>query len=329
MPLYSGPFRPAADTQLLYQDRNPWFLPGLIAKDSVVILASGPKTGKTCFASALARAVATGGEFLGHQFERSPVLWCSHEETPWQRTIVHQGLTLDDPLLIAYPDTMPALDDPVPKPDRFGRLNVDGTQPYVFDHAVEVGAKLIVIDCLHAAVERGCLSDNALARKVMGRLARWSFNFHVPVLVLHHLTKSGTRGHSAERFADSAQILAAATAHFFLERTPLKDGTNRITLFGRGRHPAPESRIDLRSENVLHYERIPSPDPDPDGKETAETFIQDLLADGEDRSAKEIAERLHLPFGTVRNCLARLMQSATIERVRTKDRHGHYRLVGG
>jgi AAA domain len=326
MPLYSGPFRPAADTQLLYQDRDPWFLPGLIAKDSVVVLASGPKTGKTCFASALARAVATGSEFLGHKFEKSPVLWCSHEETPWQRTILHEGLTLEDPLLVAYPDTMPALDDPAPKPDRFGRLNTDGKKPYVFEHAVEVGAKLIVIDCLHAAVERGCLSDNALARKVMGRLARWSFNFHVPVLVLHHLTKSATRGHNAERFADSTQILAAATAHFFLERTQLPDGTNRITLFGRGRHPSPEGRIDLHSKNVLHYERIASPDLQ--SKETTEDFIQDLLADGEERSAKEIAERLHISYGTVRNCLTHLLQSDTVERVRTKDRQGHYRLVG-
>ncbi|MFM9597348.1 AAA family ATPase, partial [Streptomyces scabiei] len=43
------------------------------------------KDGKSCLATALAMAVATGEPFLGKQVRHGPVLWCAYEESRSER----------------------------------------------------------------------------------------------------------------------------------------------------------------------------------------------------------------------------------------------------
>lgn len=123
MPVTYQGFRLAAD---LKRDAvaQPWLIQDLIPYDSLVILASAPKTGKTVLATALARAVATGGSFLGQTYRKNPVLWCAHEETIHERFHAVGDLTPQDPLYISFDNDLLPLDDPGCETghDRFGRL---------------------------------------------------------------------------------------------------------------------------------------------------------------------------------------------------------------
>jgi hypothetical protein len=194
---------------------------------------------------------------------------------------------------------------------------------------VEVGAKLIVIDCLHAAVQGADLSDNHIARAVvMGLLRVWSFHCHVSVLVLHHLTKSTTRGWQPERFADSAQILAAASCHFYMERREETETQSRVILHGKGRHPAPYGRIEMISEGILDYRLA-------DAKaayvqprrQTLETRILALLETGWPLTSAEIARKLNESPGSVRTIIGRLKTAGAITIDTTQPDSHRYKLA--
>ncbi len=327
----SGPFRPAADLSSLYKLGDEWLVPGIIPKAGLAILASSPKTGKTCFATALARAVVKGESFLGRPTIQSPVLWCAYEETPQERLPLHTDLTNDDPFLIAYPGDLPPLPTKIGKPDRFGRRDMrDLEPPFLFEHAAEVGAKLIVIDCLHAGVEGANLADNSTARAVVGTLRTWGFHMGVSVLLLHHLTKSSSRGSQPERFADSAQILAAASCYFFMDRVDIepeeKDcaGSSRVTLFGKGRYPTPAAKLSLLSSGPLDYRLLSGHGPTTSAKISASDRVLQLLEDGWCLTASEMGRRLGLNPATVRSAVARLHEDRKIcisDRVRQAPKY--------
>lgn len=300
MPVTYQGFRLAADlkNEALVQ---PWLIKDLIPYDSLVILASAPKTGKTVLATALARAVATGGSFLGQTYKKHPVLWCAHEETIHERFAAVGDLTPQDPLYLSFENDLLALDDPACEngPDRFGRFNPN-VVPYVFQTARELKAPLIIIDCLHAAVRHSNLADNQVARRIVGRLRHWAAKFQVGVLLLHHVTKSAHRGYHPERFADSSQILASASCHFFLESVETEEG-RKITIHGAGRLPAPPKRIEIISHGVNHFERI-----DPQviaERKTVSAQILALLEQGWNLTAIEIAQKLALNPRSVQNAL--------------------------
>ncbi len=329
MPKVFGPFHTAGDWSLLTQfQKDFWLVPDLIPLSGLVVLASAPKAGKTCFATALARAVATGTDFLGKPVVQGPVFWCSHEELLQERIPLHEGLQMEDEFYFAEPDALPAL-------DRYGitldnhrlRKNARAEDEYVFSWAVEAGAKLVVVDCLHAACKRTNLADNQAARRIMWQLRHWSHQYHIAVLVLHHLTKSGSRGHQPDRCADSAQILATASTHFILDIHHCPNGNRLLTLHGEGRHPRPPRRQVIKSTGILQYERL-------DGTQDSEARSQGtrfqllhLLENGAEPTAEEAAAQLGLNVNTVRNVLTLLQASGEVERANSAAKRTRYRLA--
>ena len=289
-----------------------WLVPNLIPKKGLVILAAPPKAGKTLFASHIARQLATGQPLLGHQQERIGVLWAAHEETREERKPYLQGLTPEDPLHIGFAPFLRLIDDPECEfeRDRKGRFNHDA-EPYLYQVAQDCRASLLVIDCLHASCRHTNFADNHAARRILGRLRLWSHNYNVATLVLHHVTKAATRGYHPERFADSAQILAAASAHFFMESVTLPDGVRKITLHGSGRNPAPPSRIDIVSESPFHFE-LATTEPHPQKLSLPDRIVE-LLEEGWELTTEEIARKLAAKPQSVRNALASLSSDA-IER---------------
>jgi hypothetical protein len=294
-------------------DDHPWVVKNWIPRDGLVILASSPKAGKTALASAMARAVATGQDFLGQPVEQGPVMWCSYEETPYERHPYVKDLPDDIPIYTGFPYTLPSLDGRALDfvVDRYGRYS-ENEEPEIFTAAVSVKAKLIVIDCLHAAVRSWNLAENGAARRLMGRLRTWSAFYHIAVLVLHHVTKSATRGYYPERFADSSQILAAASCHHFMEAFHQPDGTRRISIHSQGRLPSPPPSQYIRSENVHHFELI---EEEIEVREaTAAERVSDLISEGWELTSEEIARKLKMPLSTVRNSLVTLLANGTLER---------------
>jgi hypothetical protein len=300
---------------------SAWLVPGIIPENGLVVLASAPKTGKSVFANAIARAMASGGEFDGDRWNiKVPVAWCAHEETPEERGPYLAGLTEDDPFYLAFPPDLPCLDDAAcdHHVDRYGRYQ-PANFPYVYSMAEKRGVRLLVIDSLHAAVRHSNLADNSVARKLMGKLRHWSTAFGISTLVLHHLTKHGHRGYHPDRFADSAQILASASAYFYLESEILEDGRRKVVLHGAGRQPAPPSRQEFIADGYFDYRRV-SFDTSRKAVPIAEQ-IRRLLQEGWELSAEEIATRLGKNPASVRNVLVSLPGIAKIESSKRKFRY--------
>lgn len=286
--------------------REPWLLPGLIPTQGLVVIASAPKTGKTVLVNAIARAMASGGEFADVSWEgKIPVAWCAHEETLQERAPLLAGLKPDDPFYIGMPEDLPFLDDLEcdNRFDRYGRFD-ENRIPYVYHLADRLKVRLLVIDCLHAAVRASNLADNQVARRIMGKLRHWTQFFNVATVVLHHLTKSAHRGYHPERFADSSQILATASCYFFMESEILEDGNRRIVLTGAGRQPPPPARQEFLATSLFDYEYVRSGHVAQ--RLPTATLIRNLLEEAGELTAKQIAARLGIKHRTVQTTLARM-----------------------
>ncbi|MEZ0327838.1 MAG: AAA family ATPase, partial [Fimbriimonas sp.] len=319
---------PYKDVLRLHSDLNlpseaQWILPGIIPMNGLVVLASAPKTGKTVMVNAIARAIATGGTFAGIGWDQKfGVAWCAHEETREERGPLLAGLTPEDPFYVALAEDLPNLDDPDCDHglDRYGRYR--GIKlPYAYEAARRANCGLMVVDCLHAAVRHSNLADNNVARRIMGKLRHWSNEFGIATIVLHHLTKTAHRGYHPERFADSAQILASASCYFFLEAEEQEDGTRRVILHGAGRQPAPPRRQEFIATSLFDYQRVePAEKVKPP---TTADLIANLLHEGWELTAEEIAKRLELKLKTVQNILTGL---PGIERMNVPTRKARYRM---
>ncbi len=218
-----------------------WRVNQLLPEGYVTILAGEPKSGKTCFATALALAVATGTPFAGLDTVQAPVLWMCCEESPEERT----SLLRHAPPCLRLPEGAPSrcqdLDgvelpcadtaDYVPLFHTFHRIPID-TEPgvqVVGDLCRMIEAKLLVVDPLHGAHSGRSLQDGWAARKTLAPLKKLATELGLTVLILHHRT---TRGPA--RVAESAQLAATASMFWVLSSLPLPTRGESLPLLPRG-----------------------------------------------------------------------------------------------
>ena len=74
--------------------KPPFLVEDFLPQGYLTLLAGDPKVGKTCVATAIALAVATGQPFAGLQTIQSPVLWLSLEESPIERHSILENVVL-------------------------------------------------------------------------------------------------------------------------------------------------------------------------------------------------------------------------------------------
>lgn len=302
------PFRHPSRDQDLADMRSSWLIPGILPAAGLVILASPPKSGKTCFATALSYAVARGRPILEREPRQATVLWCSYEESVYERLPLHKDLTPEDPFYVAYREVLPPIDS------RAGLELLEET-------VIKYQARLLVIDPLHAAVVRTNLSENTGARRIMQRLKDMSYLLNCTVLVLHHVTKSGTRGVTPERFADSSQIIATASAHLFLEAEK-KGGHRTLTLHGEGRYPVPDSRTTFTATGLLDFQLTRTQS---DFKpRTSDHRVLETLAKLKEATANLLAEETGMPAGSIRNTLTRLTKTGMVALANGSARPSRY-----
>lgn len=227
--------------------RPRWLVEGLLPIGYLVVLGGAPKAGKTSLANAIAFAVASGQPFANRPTRQAPVLWCAYEENEVERAF--------------FVSRMPVHQDgsPVPfyasrrKPHLDSEIALEALDFWIS----ETKARLLVIDSLHGSITKGSLADNTTARRVMTCLKDIATERNLVVLVLHHLTKSETRGRDADRFADSAQILATASMHLHMRPREAPDGSRAIRLVCAGRGAFANCDITLLSSDPLDYREAP------------------------------------------------------------------------
>lgn len=215
-----------------------WLVEGLLPLGYTAILASEPKAGKTCFATAIALAVANGLPFAGLRTAPGPVLWCCMEESASERMAVlgHWDGTQQ------FPEIYTSF-EPI-------RIDTEEGICFLTDAIRDVDAKLVVIDPLYAAIGGYSLGEANLARRSLTRFKNMCAVQKVTGLVLHHLVKSGPWNNVHARVAESAQLSATASMQMLLTHHP----------YNASKLPT-ASPLEARPSSVSHHSPLPVPLP--------------------------------------------------------------------
>jgi len=191
--------------------QEDWIVEGFLPETYLVILAGNSKSGKSCLVTALGMAIARGEPFLGLKTKCGGVLWLAFEESPRERREALEAFPKPQPgfyithekLLIDTPEGLEAI--------RWWVRQTD--------------ARLIVVDPLYAATYAESLSDGRTARAVLQGLKEICRTERCAAIILHHFNKNDSAGLTRERFADSHQIVAAASMDVLLDYRELKSAT--------------------------------------------------------------------------------------------------------
>lgn len=271
-----------------------WVVPGFLPRGYLVVLGAASKTGKSCFATALAMAVARGEAFLGVPVEAGPVLWAAYEETEAERMGVMRTWG-SVPAQFYTSHKMRPLDGP------------EGFEALAY-WVSKTGARLLVVDPLYAAAGEDSLASGKGARRVLSGLKEICASTGATVLVLHHLTKMSGQKVTRDRIAESGQILATASMDLLMEARACAEGGRLITLRGRGRGEFANRLWTLRSHGVGHYEAIP-----PVPLETSYGRVEEAIREAEGPvTVAQIAEATGLHLPTVRNQVTALIRDGVI-----------------
>lgn len=271
-----------------------WVVPGFLPRGYLVVLGASSKTGKSCWATALAMAVVRGEPFLGVPVEQGPVLWAAYEETEAERMgVLRQWGEVPEALYTSHQP--PRLDS---------EEGFDALEYWVR----RTGARLVVVDPLYAAAGRDSLASGKGARRVLTGLKEICASTGATVLVLHHLTKDDGKRATRDRIAESGQILATASMDLLMEARSASEGGRIITLRGRGRGEFANRLWTIRSMGVRHYEAIL-----PVAAESVYERVEQTIREaGVPLTVAQIAEATGLHVPSVRNQVTALVRDGVV-----------------
>lgn len=283
---------PAAEVQWIVED----FLP----VGYLVILGGTSKAGKSCFVTSMGLHIAAGESFMGQEVTQAPVLWCALEESESERRISLEAYDGPNPDAFYISHAKFSLDDP--EDIRKLRWWIRKT-----------GAKLLVIDPLYAASKAESLGDGIAARRVLQPLKDLCRDEQCSAVVIHHLTKNVGAGMTRERFADSNQLLAAASMDVLMDSSDLADGSREIHLRCRGRGTFANQTWVVRSSQMGEYQVVRHGTDVEKGQESCDHDILEVLTTAEEPlTAFHIAEATGLKAKTVQNRLTVLQREGQV-----------------
>ncbi|MBS1723812.1 MAG: AAA family ATPase [Armatimonadetes bacterium] len=308
-----------------------WLVKGLIPKGYLCILAGEPKVGKTCLATALALAVATGTSFAGAPTEQCPVIWLSLEEGPDERRLFLRQSPLAQPSTPLYTCYEPIAVD-----------NEEGLD-ILEDWITKTDAGLVVVDPLHAATSGRSLADGWAARKTLKHLKRLCSARQVTALVLHHVRRP-THLHPRPTVAESAQLRATASMEVVMTSRNDSRGLRLsptakddhpaprfVTLFLKGRGTFANRTISLVSTGPLDFQMASEPDIEAEVEPITIGYLERMLLTIIERNpatANEMAAATNHHPNSVRNALARLRTKGLVTAIRkTEDGSRIYSLA--
>ncbi|HVT13103.1 MAG TPA: AAA family ATPase [Fimbriimonadaceae bacterium] len=282
---YGSIFKSTPDCFAGREEDIDWVVRDFLPEGYLAILAGDSKSGKSCLATALAVAVATGRPFLDLPTTKSAVLWIAYEESEEERAIAIRphGVT---------PESLYVTHERIPIDEDKG---LDALRWWIR----KTDARLLVIDPLYAATEKA-ITDGKGARSALSKLKHLCQTEHCAALVLHHLTKEKSMGMVRERVAESHQLLAVASMDILMEVKHPEPNPVRIP---NTQHPIPsppstplnpESSI-LESSNppnppsTLNAQHLTPLNPETSILESSNPRILMNAA----RSAREITLRCH------------------------------------
>lgn len=164
----------------------------LFHRNSLVLLAGAPKSGKTTMALALASAMVNGEKFGGIQVPEASVVYVSYDDSPAEIVAaakLHPGLAKSKRFFLNYNH------EPIDS-----RRGVEGIEIFMYRHRPVV----VIIDSLHAALRSSRVDDPRKVRELLLPIHRMAMRSGT-VILLHHTDKF------ARHIADHTQLQAAVS----------------------------------------------------------------------------------------------------------------------
>ncbi len=153
-------------------DYVEWLVPDLLPANELIMLAAGPRAGKSLLSMLLAKSVATGEAFLDRPVTQGAVLYVCCEDAPVkikQRQLA-QGWAEDLPVYWL---------------DRFKLSQA----AHLKELAEELDVRLIVLDTLSRIRDDGTTESSAEMSRVMEPLQEMAADLNCSILLVHHTGK--------------------------------------------------------------------------------------------------------------------------------------------
>ena len=235
-----------AESLLRYRDENPppktmaeilaagerpidWLVDGLLTRNTLALLVSRPKVGKSVLARALALAVSRGGIFLDRPTRRGRVLIVSLEDSQETagRHMIAMGAGQGDNIMWLKSEDFPA--------ERTGRIA--RLQEIIEDER----PALVVVDTLFRLVLVENANDYAETMAALTPLLDAARNQNVCLVLLHHANKS--EGQHGLEVLGSTAIFGTVDSAITLKRG--NDNTRTISTNQRDGEDMPPSVLNL------------------------------------------------------------------------------------
>jgi hypothetical protein len=281
-----------------------WAIPELLP-EGLTLLAGKPKLGKSWLALSAALSIAPGGVALGTQpVIRGDVLYLALEDNA-------SRLQARTRRLLASMKSLPngidfALDWP-----RLGEGGLASLEDYLKAHP---GVRLVVIDTwARVAPPSGerRRSQYEGDYEALSPLKHLADTYHVSILAVHHLRKTGSSD-ILDEITGSIGMTGAVDGTLILKR---ERGQAEASLFVTGRDIEREQQLAL-SFNATTALWTVIGNTEEVGRNRARQEIIDLLRDQpEGMSPREIAEELEKNYHTTRSILRKMEESGEVTRL--------------
>ena len=206
-----------------------WLVEGLFPKRSKVLVAAGPKVGKSYFATALMKAITENGWFLGWRVPDVSPIWFFTEAG--EEDLLADCRDLDYRIPYGTVEAFPI----------FHNLEVAGEMfvkslRQAYAAAVENGTApgLVIIDVMNKWFHTSDLNDYSTLEVALAPLDGFMVDLKANggTLVVHHHARKGAKGDSIESALGSTKVNA------FFDRTIILDKVNenlrKFWIEGRG-----------------------------------------------------------------------------------------------
>jgi len=176
-------------------DYTEWLVPDLLTANELFLLASGPRVGKSLMSMMLAKAVASGGDFLGRPVTQGKVLYICLEdgENKLKEREIAQGW---------------AEGLPVAWIQKFKLSEI----PLLRDLADEIDPRLIVIDTLSRAKDSTISESSSEMSQILEPLQEMAKELDCCILLVHHTGKISAENAGAIDIFDTIRGSSAIRA---------------------------------------------------------------------------------------------------------------------
>jgi hypothetical protein len=282
----------------------PPLVDGLVNQGELVLVVAPAKTGKSWYALQLARAIASGGQFLGRTTAKGPVVFINTEipSVYWEsrcRALENaMGKAGDIQLFHACTRGM--------------KLTVDNIVPMLRRAIVAKGLKqvaAIFIDPFYTLASGVDENDSGAVATIMLGLQRLAEELGAAVVVVHHCGKGDAVGKSVLDMARGSSAFVGSVDSF-IGLAKLADG--RVLFRGLRRNGGDPLPRYLRFEYPLWVDagevedEFPAPKPEGDRKRTVGDIMEAFAFDGESLTGADIQARTKIP----KTSLYRLLKEA-------------------